>query len=204
MLQVIPETDSPITHNMSSNDKLGGIQATIFLKRPKPFFYHDILDDDNEEIVYLTATNVAEFFEPFFISKENALVMTLGVYLNILRFMKESWPEILKAIKDKICLLKNPCFPLKLAHNINLLSEGNVVYERWFDECFFFYYESSKDVPGTKRLIHLQIRNKSVQVEPEVLYNMSFQYESLLNIVTRAGYIYQGPISENIQFNNAL
>ena len=204
MLQVIPETDSPITHQMSSSNKQGGIQASIFLKRPHAFFYRDTLDDDDEETVYLTSTNIAEFFEPFFISKNYALIMTLGVYLNILRFMKDSWPEILKAIKDKIFLLQNPCFPVQLAHNITLLSEGNVVFVRWFDECFLFYFESSKDKPGTQRLIHLQIKNKSIQLEPEVLYNMSLKYDALLNILTRAGYIYQGPISENIQFNNAL
>ncbi len=43
MIQVIPERDSPITHAMSSNEKEGGIQATIFLKRNKKFFYNDIL-----------------------------------------------------------------------------------------------------------------------------------------------------------------
>jgi len=77
MLQVIPETDSPITHSMSSNDKQGGIQATIFLKRCESFFHYDIFEEDDEEFVYLTSSNTAEFFEPFFLYKNNALVMSL-------------------------------------------------------------------------------------------------------------------------------
>ena len=204
MIQVVPEADSPITHQMSSNHKEGGIQAVIFLKRHEPFFYHDILEDDDEERVYLTSSNVAEFFQPFFLTKDNALIMTLGVYLNILKFMKESWPEILKAIQDKISLLKDHTYPLKLAQNVTFVSDGHVVYERWFDECFFFYFESSKDARDTKRFIHLQIQNKSVQLEPDVLYNMSFQYDALLNIVTRAGYKYRGPIAQHFQFKYAF
>ena len=204
MIQVVPETDSPITHQMSSNHKEGGIQATIFLKRQEPFFYHDILEDDDEERVYLTSSNIAEFFQPFFLTKDNALIMTLGVYLNILKFMKESWPEIFKAIQDKISLLKDHTYPLTLAKNVTFASDGHVVYERWFDECFFFYFESSKDGPGTKRFIHLQIQNKSIQLEPDVLFNMSYQLDPLLNILTRAGYKYPGPIVQHFQFKYAL
>ncbi len=199
MLQVIPEVDSPITHSMGSSDKSGGIQASIVLKRPEPFFYDDYFADD-DQVVYLTSSNEAEFFDPLFIAKEKALVITIGVYLNILKFMQDSWPEIKKAIKDKILLLQDKSFPLRLAPNVTMVSDGHVVYERWFDQCFFFYFESSNDAPNQKRLIHLQVQNKSVQLEPDVLYNMSFQYEMLLNILTRAGYIYRGPISENLQF----
>jgi len=204
MIQVVPETDSPITHQMSSNNKEGGIQAVIFLKRHEPFFYHDTFEDEDEERVYLTSSNVAEFFQPFFLTKDHALIMTLGVYLNILKFMKESWNEIFKAIQDKMSLLKDHTYPLRLAQNVTFASDGHVVYERWFDECFFFYFQSSKDAPGKKRLIHLQIQNKSVQLEPDVLYNMSFQYDALLNIVTRAGYKYPGPIAQHFQFKYAL
>ena len=198
MFQIIPETDSPVEHQMSSNNKQGGIKATIFLKRSEMYLHDDLLDDDDTETVYLCASNVSEFFEPFFIAKYNAIIMTLGVYLSILRFMKDSWPAILKAMKETIVLLKNDAYPVKIIKNVTLSSEGNVVYERWFDECFFHYVESSKDGPDTKRLIHLQIKNKSLQLEPDVLYNMSLQYDSLLNILIRAGYIYQGPISENL------
>ena len=138
MLQVIPEVDSPITHSMGSSDKSGGIQASIVLKRPEPFFYDDYFADD-DQVVYLTSSNEAEFFDPLFIAKEKALVITIGVYLNILKFMQDSWPEIKKAIKDKILLLQDKSFPLRLAPNVTMASDGHVVYERWFDQCFFFY-----------------------------------------------------------------
>ena len=201
-LYVTPETDSPIFHTMSSSEKQGGIQATIFLKRPPILFFYDIYNDDNEETVYLSSTNKGEFFDPIFVSKNEAVVMTLGVYLSILKFMKESWPDISQAIREKVSLLSDQSFPVKLAKNVTFCSDGHVVYERWFDECFFHYFESSSDKPEKKRLIHLQIQNKSIQVEPDVLHNMSFQFEALLNIVTRAGYIYRGPVSENIQLNH--
>ncbi len=199
MLYVIPETDSPITHCMSSSDKKGGILASIILKRPESFFYEDWFDED-EEIVYLTSSNEAEFFDPLFDRKEKALVMTIGVYLNILKFMQETWPKTLKEIKDKIMLLQDQSYPFRLGPNMTLSSNGRVVFERWFDTCFFHYFESSNDLATKKRKIHLQIENKSIQVEPDVLYNLSFQYEKLLNVLTRAGYIYRGPISENLQF----
>jgi len=158
----------------------------------------------DEETVHLMSSNVAEFFEPFFLTTSNALVMTIGVYLNILRFMQKSWPNVLKSIKTKIALLQSPAFPMQLAKNLTITSKGNVIYERWFDVCFFQYLESSSDTKETKRFIHLQIKNKSIKLEPNVLYNMSLQYNTLLNILTRAGYIYRGHISENLQFNNEL
>jgi hypothetical protein len=64
---------------------------------------------------------------------------------------------------------------------------------------FFHFKKSSNDDPTCKSFIHLQIQNKSIQIDPIVLFKMSQQYDKLLEILTLAGYIYAGPVSENIQ-----
>jgi hypothetical protein len=200
MMQILPEVDSPIVHSMGSDEHNGGLQSTIYLQNQNMLLDDNQLEfSDNEPTAYLTTSPVAQLFRPFQDSKDIALRMTLGIYLSLLGFVKDNWNDIEKSMDKKIKLIKKVSFPKKCDKNITFLSHGSVVYQRWFDVLFLHYKKSSLDEPQCTNFVHLQINNVSIQVEPTVLYNMSLQFDQFMEILTRVGYKYPGPVGINIQ-----
>ena len=197
MMQVLPEKNSPIIHSVGSDQHTGGLEATLFYNSPEE-------DDDtlmeNEPTVYLSTAQKGEYFQPFSTSKHTAFVMPLGLYLSLLHFMNLHWRNIDALMDKKIKVMKKLSFPKKCEKNISFLAHGSVVYERWFDLLFFHYKKSSQD--DTSKMIHLQIQNVSIEVEPTVLYSLALQFDSLLEILTRIGYKYPGPVGQDLQLNN--
>jgi hypothetical protein len=197
MMQVLPEKKSPITHAVGSDLHTGGLQATIFYDNPED---SDDTLMENEPTVYLSATKKGEFFQPFATSKHTALIMPLGIYLSLLQFMQQEWKNVETLLDKKIKVMKNVSFPKMCQKNISFLSHGTVVYERWFNLLFFHYKKSSQE--EISKCVHLQIQNVSIEVELDVLYTLSLQFDSLLEILTRIGYKYPGPVGLYLQLNH--
>jgi hypothetical protein len=194
MMHILPEKQSPIIHSIVSGRHTGGLEATIFHFNPQE------ADDtlmETEPSVYLQSTQRGQIFQPFPISKLTAFVLPLGIYLSLLCFVKEEWKKINDDMDKKIEVMKILSFPKTFKKNIFFTSHGCVVYERWFDLLFFHYKKSSLN--ESENYIHLQIQNVSMQIDPIVLYNLASQYDSLVEILTRIGYKYCGPVGQNLQ-----
>ena len=197
MMQVLPEKNSPITQSVGSDQHTCGLQATLFYKNPSD---SDDTLMENEPTAYLSIAEKGKYFQPFSTSKHTALVMPLGLYLSLLHFMNLHWRNIDALMDKKIKVIKKLSFPKKCEKNIYFLAHGSVVFEHWFDLLFFYFKKSSQD--ETCKKIHLQIQNVSLEIEPTVLYSLSLQFDSLLEILTRIGYKYPGPVGIDLQLNN--
>jgi hypothetical protein len=179
---------SIIKHRQAAGYNTGGIEAVLFVTSPDP-------DSIQPGTVLLTGTHVAQMFEPFQVYKDSCVVITIGVYLSLLQFMKQNWTNISAAMDKRINIFKLINNQESTRKNISFDSSGTVVYKRWFDVCFFLYQKHSHPIDDYKPFIHVQVQNKSVLLDPDVLFQMSQQFDIILDKLTLAGYKYQGPVT---------
>jgi len=179
---------SIIKHRQAAGYNTGGIEAVLFVTSPDP-------DSIPPGTALLTGTHVAQMFEPFQVYKDSCVVITIGVYLSLLQFMKQNWTNISAAMDKRINIFKSINNQESTRKNISFESSGTVVYKRWFDVCFFLYQKHSHPIDDYKPFIHVQVQNKSVLLDPDVLFQMSQQFDIILDKLTLAGYKYQGPVT---------
>ena len=130
--------ESIIKHVQHAGHNTGGIQAILYVTSPDP-------DTIEPGTVLLTGTHVAQMFEPFQVYKDSCVVVSIGVYLSLLQFMKQNWTKISDAMDKRIQIFKSINNQEATRKNISFDSSGSVVYKRWFDVCFF--YIKDKAIP---------------------------------------------------------
>ena len=180
--------ESIIKHVQHAGHNTGGIQAILYVTSPDP-------DTIEPGTVLLTGTHVAQMFEPFQVYKDSCVVFSIGVYMSLLQFMKQNWTKISDAMDKRIQIFKSINNQEATRKNISFDSSGSVVYKRWFDVCFFLYQKQSHPIDDYKPFIHVQVQNKSVSLDPDVLFQMSQQFDIILDKLTLAGYKYPGPVT---------
>jgi hypothetical protein len=189
---IIPSSTSHITHTMGSGPSDEGIQAHIFIEKPVEDEYKDI----EPLTVYLVGVNKNEIFPSFALSKEDATVIPLSVYIQLLKFFNQSWPTMKSDLEKKFKLIRRKKNPYEINASVHFYLSGTAYFERWFDDTFLYLKKCSTDF--TPYEFHLQRAGKSLQLNPDVMCALSQNYRFLVNILFQAGYDH-GPDYENIQ-----
>ena len=189
-----------ITHSFGASHNSGGIRATLFVQAPQEERDENNniinIDDIEPGTVHLEGTDIGQAFVSFRESQHEHLVMTIGVYLSLLQFMKKHWLQVSACMDKRINILKKINNQKKSRKNISFNTQGSVTYQRWFDVCFLHYQKySNNDIYPLQPFLHLQILNKSIKLDPDVFYAMSLEFDKILDQLTQAGYKYEGPVS---------
>jgi hypothetical protein len=183
-LTIIPSSNSHITHSLPSSLNEPGIEANIFINRP--------VEEDPEYAnveplsVYLVSVEKSQSFLPFKNSKESSLVLPLSVYISILEFFYQKWPDMKSDLEKKFKLIRRKRNPYQVNTNIHFYLSGTAYFERWFQDTFLFFKKCSTDF--TPNTFHLQRGGKNIDIDPDVMFSLAQSYQGLLHILYQAGY----------------
>ena len=186
--QTVPNRNSPIVHEVGSHSKTPGIQAIIFIEKPSRVFTNTAVEGNS---VYLINTGIGEFFKPFHLIEDKAVVLTVDQYLEFLKFIKDKFPDIEAKMKIKIKLMRKCNVPILLVPQIHFYCDGWCVFQEYFGDAFLqIRKESDKDKKDymTIQRPHNGV-TKTVTLNVTVMQEMAAKYDKLVKILNDAGYI---------------
>lgn len=184
---IIPAIDSPIIHSIGASIDLSGLQATIFISRPTIAIPVEFRTDIEDNSVYLIATKEAESFKPFNCIADKAVCISIGLYLDLLKFFKEQWSDIEVRMTTILKTMRQLDVPVPVEKNIHCYMNGTCSYQKWFDDSFLQCVRHSTDTTN-HWFIHFQRQNKSLQLDPRVIMQMAQDRKSLVKLLERTGY----------------
>lgn len=184
---MMPNRNSPLVHEIGSDAKNPGIQAIIFIEKPSRVFTNNAVDGNS---VYLINTEIGEFFKPFHLVEDRAVVLTIDIYLNFLKFIRDLWPDIEKNMTVKINKMKKFNVPIILEPNIHFYCHGWCMFQQYFDDAFLQVRKES-DNPKNDCMVLQRYHNnttKSAKLSIEVIQKMAKNLDKLVTVLETAGY----------------
>ena len=184
---MMPNRNSPLVHEFGSDAKNPGIQAIIFIEKPSRVFTNTAVDGNS---VYLINTGVGEFFKPFHSVEDKAVVLTIEIYLNFLKFIRDRWPEIDKKMTVKINKMKKFNEPIIVEPNIHFYCHGWCMFQQYFDDSFLQIRKES-DNPKADCMVLQRFHNnvtKSAKLSIPVIQKMAQNLDKLESVLETAGY----------------
>jgi hypothetical protein len=117
-------------------------------------------------------------------------VLTIDQYLNFLKFIKDTFPDIETKMNVKIKLMRKCNVPILLAPQIHFYCDGWCVFQEYFDDAFLQVRkesdQSKKDYMTIQRP-HNGV-TKTVTLNVTVMQEMAKKYDKLVKILNEAGY----------------
>jgi hypothetical protein len=198
MLQVVescnvsPSRSSLITHTYMSTNTEKGIQATIFIQPPKNPNYKYVQPNS----VYLTTCKENQPFDEFIYSSQEAVVLTIPMYITLLQFFRAKWPEMKKNVDIQFTKLRNETLPIRLDPYIHFSLEALCHYEMAIEDAFLDFKKSTDDDDAKANVFYLERNGKAVWLNADTMQKFAeASVESLVNTLYKAGYV--DPVSQS-------
>jgi hypothetical protein len=197
MLQVVescnvsPSRSSLLTHSYMSTNTEKGIQATIFIQPPKDPSFEFVQPNS----VYLTTCKENEPFDEFIYSSQEAVVLTIPMYITLLQFFRANWPAMKEKVKIQFNKIRNQTFPIQLDPYIHFSLAAMCHYEMAIEDAFLDFKKSTDDDDTSANEFCLERNSKTVWLNADTMQKFAeASVESLVNTLYKAGYV--DPVSQ--------
>ena len=189
MLQVVesctlsPTRSSLITHSVVSTSKEPGIQATIVLEPPKDPNLKMIQPNS----VYLTTCKENEAFDEFIYSSQEAVVLTIPMYITLLQFFRATWPDVKKKMEIEFSKICKQTAPIQLNPHIHFSLAATCHYKMMIEDAFLDFKKTSESEVSNTFLLSRQ--NKWIWLNADTMHNLAeASVQTLVNTLYKAGY----------------
>jgi hypothetical protein len=165
----------------SENEK--GIQATIFIDPPADESFREA----KPNTTYLISCNQNDSFEDFVTSYQNAVDLTIPMYITILQFFRSNWPKMKENVQfqfDQIC---KEAIPIQLDPHIHFTCAAKCNYEMTMEDASMFFIKNSED--NVENEFEIKRNGKSVFLNADTMHKLAeASIETLVDILYKAGY----------------
>jgi hypothetical protein len=178
-----PTRSSLITHSILSTNKEPGIEATIFLEPPKDPAFKMIQPNS----VYLTTCKENQAFDEFIYSSQQAVVLTIPMYITLLQFFRAQWPDMKQKMEIEFSKICKQTAPIQLDPHIHFSLAATCHYKMMIEDAFLDFKKSSdSELPNR---FHLLRENKWVWLNADTMQKLAeASVQTLVNTLYKAGY----------------
>jgi len=173
-------SESILVNHIGSSENLPGYAAFIFCNFVKGTLgrFETATHPSQPFTVYITTTSRGECIKPFNFLAEECVQVSVGVYIEILKFFRDFWPTLEQRINVRVKSMQSESDPIHLDQGLYFVRHGKVVYEQRFDDAFILITKFSMDPLG-KFEITLERDGKKTSLD---LANMKRASTSLATI----------------------
>lgn len=173
----LAKNNLPIVQEITATSDTHGIQTTLFLQSVPP---NDLIKTVvRSNTAYLTTTDPGtKEFAPFDLNTKPVLKMPIELYLELLNFFAETWPEVEKEIEKTCTKIRNMKAPKTKTENLEINLEGSCDYQTWFDDIFFHYHKTSHNYYH-QHIVLAQGKTKLL-VDPNVMKDLAKHHDAVV------------------------
>jgi len=189
MLQVVescdisPSRSSLITHSFVANKTEKGVQATLFISPPQDPNFASVQSNS----VYLATCNENEAFDEFKYSSQNAVVLTIPMYITLLQFFRSNWPKIKENLEIQFSKIRKQAVPIQLDPHIHFSLAARCCYEMMIEDAFLQFKKTTDD--DLANMFCLERHGKSVWLNADTMQKLAeSSVQTLVNTLYKAGY----------------
>jgi hypothetical protein len=178
-----PCRSSLITHSYLATKTEKGIQATLFIEPPQDPNYSFV----PAKSVYLVTCQENQAFSDFFQTYQNAVLLTIPMYITVLQFFRSNWPQMKQNVEIQFLKIRNSPFPIELDPHIHFSLSATCSYEMALEDAVLGFEKTSDDYSPIT--FYLSRHGQSVWLNADTMQKLAeASAQTLVNTLYKAGY----------------
>ena len=184
-LTLSPTEKSLIRHSLLPTMNEKGLEATIFIEKPNESKYAFVESNS----VYVTTCDENKAFDEFIYSSETAVILTIPMYISILTFFKNVWPDIQKNCESNFAKIRSELVPFQVTPYIHFTLSAVCNYEANIEDVSLLFEKRTED-KELPNLFRLHRNGRSIWLNAENMRSLAeVSLQHLVNTLYKAGYV---------------